>query len=168
MSNVLYEVSFNPDMGWLIEIAWPFVLLFCAAFAPYGYMLSGKKLNASAAKGISIFGVTFLSVIIIIVGCGHFNMVKNTVWAYNEGCYELVEGYVENFDPMPYEGHDFESFEIDGVKFFYSDYNVTVGYNKTKSHGGVISGNGQHLRIKYIYLDESYGNVIMYIEQLQE
>ena len=33
---------------------------------------------------------------------------------------EIVEGYVENFEPMPYEGHAQESFDIEGVHFEYS------------------------------------------------
>ena len=75
---------------------------------------------------------------------------------------------VENFDPMPYEGHANETFEINGVKFSYSDYIVHPGYNNTKSHGGVIKENGQHLKIGYVYLNETYGNIIVYIEQLPE
>ena len=69
---------------------------------------------------------------------------------------------------MPYEGHAKETFEINGVKFSYSDYNIHPGYNNTKSHGGVITGNGQHLKIRYVYFNEVYGNIIMYIEEIRE
>lgn len=168
MGNVLYEVSLKPDIGTLVDIAGPFVLLAAFAFAPYWITLQGKKIDKEVCKGLSIAGCIFIAVWITVVGFGHFDMVRKTVWEYNEGNYETVEGYVENFDPMPYTGHKRESFEINGVKFVYSDNATVSGYNNTKSHGGVIKGNGQHLRIRYIYYDESYGNVIMYIEQLEE
>ena len=86
---------------------------------------------------------------------------------YPEANYEIVEGFVEDFEPMPYEGKSKESFEINGVKFSYSDSIEICGYNNAKSHGGVIEGNGQHLKIGYIYYDSSYGNIIVYIEQLE-
>ena len=87
------------------------------------------------------------------------------VGAYKDGEYQVVDGYVENFDLMPYEGHKDESFEINSVKFSYSDYNITFGYNNAKSHGGVIKGNGQHLKIGYVVNNGE--NIIVYIEQLK-
>ena len=93
-------------------------------------------------------------------------MYFKTVGAYQRGQYEVVEGYVENFDPMPYGGHTRESFEINDVYFEYSDYNVTSGYRNTKSHGGVITGDGQYLKIGYVYYNSTYGNIIVYIEEL--
>ena len=58
--------------------------------------------------------------------------------------------------------------EINGVKFFYSDYSTQPGYNNAKSHGGVITGDGQHLKIHYVYLNETYGNIIVYIEEIAQ
>ncbi|MBQ3004499.1 MAG: hypothetical protein IJD88_01070 [Clostridia bacterium] len=80
----------------------------------------------------------------------------------------VVEGYVEEFYPMPYEGHDTEHFYIDGVYFEYSDYNITNGYHKTASHGGVITHNGQHLKIKFVEeeFDGVKQNIILQIEEI--
>lgn len=36
---------------------------------------------------------------------------------------------------MPYTGHDEETFDVKGVKFWCSDYIVTAGFNNTASHG---------------------------------
>lgn len=83
--------------------------------------------------------------------------------AYKQGEYQIVEGYVENFVPMPYTGHSHESFEVNGVSFSYSDYSVQSGHHNAKSHGGVITGDGQHLKIGYIHYNETYGNIIVYI-----
>lgn len=97
-----------------------------------------------------------------------FNMYNKTVGAYNRGEYQTVEGYVENFHPMPSDGKSYETFDINGVEFGYSDYNHHPGYNNSKYHGGVITGNGQHLKIRYVYFNEVYGNIIMYIEEIHE
>lgn len=51
---------------------------------------------------------------------------------------EVVEGIVTEFKPMPHTGHAMESFVVQGVRFEYSDYVVTAGFNNTTSHGGPI------------------------------
>jgi len=107
----------------------------------------------------------FLSVVVFIF---QFNMYNKTVGSYNRGEYQTVEGYVENFHPMPPDGKRHETFDINGVEFAYSDYNLHPGYNNSKHHGGVITGNGQHLKIKYVYFNEIYGNIIVYIEEIPE
>jgi len=57
-----------------------------------------------------------------------------------------VEGKVENFHPMPAEGHDLESFDVAGQHFEYSDFIVSAGFNNTASHGGPIR-EGLRVRI---------------------
>lgn len=109
-----------------------------------------------------------VAVFSVIIGITKINMYSRTVAAYKKGEYMVVEGYVENFVPMPYEGKSDESFEINGVKFSYSDYVVQYGYNNSKSHGGVITGDGQHLKIGYVYYNNKYGNIIVYIEEIRE
>lgn len=76
-----------------------------------------------------------------------------------------VEGVVEQYHGMPLEGHDTEHFEINGVYFEYSNFEVTNGYHQPASYGGVIKENGQHLKIKYV--EDDLGNrIILYIEEL--
>ncbi len=78
----------------------------------------------------------------------------------------VVEGYVEKF--RPYDGirKEQESFEINGVRFKYSEGDMTNGYKVTAERGGVIRGNGQHLKIKYT-VDDMGENVILYIAGLE-
>ncbi len=120
------------------------------------------------AKVVCLIGICGLILFNGIVGIAQFRMYNKTAGAYRRGEYEIVEGCVENFDPMPYHGKKNESFEIDGVKFFYSDYNDQPGYNRSRSHGGVIKGNEQRLKIGYVYVNETYGNIIIYIEQIPD
>lgn len=60
----------------------------------------------------------------------------------------IAEGVVENFHPMPKEGHSNETFTVNGTLFAYSDYTVTPAFNKTASHGGPIK-QGLYVRIHY-------------------
>ena len=96
-----------------------------------------------------------------------YNETKD-ILANNE--FYVVEGYVEDFYSMPYEGHGTEHFEINGVYFEYSNYIMTNGYNVTASHAGVVTHEGQYLKIKYIIdeTDEEGGNTILYIAEMQK
>lgn len=72
--------------------------------------------------------------------------------ALASGKASYVEGTVDNFVPMPYQGHADESFTVKGVPFSYSDFGITRGFNNTSSHGGPIR-SGQYVRIWYLEND---------------
>jgi hypothetical protein len=69
--------------------------------------------------------------------------------AYRDGHYATVEGRVEDFRPMPYEGHQDECFSVQTVRFCYSNYEVTPGFNNATSHGGPVRA-GLPVRVSYI------------------
>ena len=69
--------------------------------------------------------------------------------AFQTGQYAIVEGTVEDFHPMPYEGHDEECFTVGSQRFCYSDYIVTPGFRNAASHGGPIR-SGIHVRVAYL------------------
>jgi len=75
----------------------------------------------------------------------------------NREC-KIVEGIVENFDPMPAEGHKDESFVVSGERFQYSDYDITAGFNRSRSHGGPIE-NGIRVRIYYVKAEDSRNEI---------
>ena len=60
----------------------------------------------------------------------------------------VVEGPVEHFVPMPYEGHSMESFSVAGVVFRYSDFYIGDGFNNAASHGGPVTADS-NVRICY-------------------
>lgn len=66
-----------------------------------------------------------------------------------EGTYHSVDGPVMQFDPMPLAGHKRESFVVKGIKFSYSDFVMTSGFNKTAAYGGPIHGN-EYVRVGYL------------------
>ena len=165
MPDVLFEAAFRLDIMFLIPV---FMIIFFLFF-PKMWKNSWKgKYTMVSYKFVKIFcgcGAGFILIISVLLAFSTVAEYKAVVGAYESGEYEVVEGYIENFDPMPYEGHAEESFEINGVKFSYSDYRITFGYNNAKSHGGVIEGNGQHLKIGYVVGNGE--NIIVYIEQLK-
>ncbi len=169
MNNILYEATSKFDFS-IFTI--PIIMIILMLVFPWIMKKSCEskdiKLNTKFVKLFCLGGIAFVTFLSAVVLIAQLNMYSKTVGAYSRGEYQTVEGYVENFDPMPYEGHADESFEINGVKFSYSDYNIHPGYNNTKSHGGVIKENGQHLKIGYVYLNETYGNIIVYIEQIPD
>ena len=78
----------------------------------------------------------------------------------------VVEGFVENFHPKLFAGHDTESFEINGVRFEYPTFATINGYDTPACNGGVITESGQHLLIKYV--TESDGrNTILFIQRIE-
>ena len=165
MGNILYEASYRLDKGTVIPFVMALGILFLfireVRTIRSEKTIKGHKLNLF----ICSFGLVVTLLVCGIVITSQMDMYQNIVVAYEEGRYASVEGYVEDFIPMPAEGHAQEAFQINGIEFEYSDYTVLQGYNKTKVYGGVISGNGQHLKVRYIYYEPWDCNVIVYIEE---
>lgn len=169
MNVVLYEVSSKFDFSNFIDLlVMAILVLFFSIVLKKVYERKQVKLDIKVVRFFCFGAALFLLSLAIIVLFAQLNMYNKVVGAYYRGEYQIVEGYVENFEPMPYNGHSKETFEIKGVEFSYSDYEIQPGYNNTKSHGGVITGDGQHLRIGYVYLNNTYGNLIVLIEEIPD
>ncbi|ESQ83353.1 hypothetical protein AEAC466_13980 [Asticcacaulis sp. AC466] len=69
--------------------------------------------------------------------------------ALRDNDYHVVEGQVDDFVPMPAEGHADETFRVKGVHFSYSDYTMTAGYRQSEVKGGYIH-SGIPVRIGYV------------------
>ena len=80
--------------------------------------------------------------------------------ALSGGC-RTIEGIVRDFHPMALGGHSDESFDLDGIAFAYSDYELSGGYNRTISRGGAIHGS-DYVRLCYVPTDGR--NVIVRLE----
>ena len=74
-----------------------------------------------------------------------FTDYRRAVTAMQKNQAMIVEGLVTNFQPLLKS----ESFVVQGVKFKYSDYIITAGFNNMASHGGPIS-EGLPVRIWYL------------------
>ena len=174
MGTVLYEYGgYSFDFEMIMPVLITIVCIVCFIHPEIFY--NTKAINTKDDKNketaklvVRVFlgsCICFTGLVTVIISVSQYIEYKNVTVEYKNGKYNTISGYVENFDPMPPHGHKEETFTINGVGFAYSDYSTIQGYNNAKSKGGVITGNGQHLKIRYINYNDS--NRIMYIEELQ-
>jgi hypothetical protein len=130
---------------------------------PRGFMVPDSfptTAKPAPAKLVGFFGwaaIVFGGLTAILAftsGYAEYRSARNALEARH---YAVVEGLVTNFVPMPYGGHSEESFTVGGKTFTYSDFNLTAGFNNTRSHGGPIDA-GELVRVSYI------GNTILRLE----
>lgn len=105
----------------------------------------GQKRLRAAGYAMLVFGPLWGVMFFYIT----FPTYKRSVDAYRSGHYAVVEGPVEQFRPMPYEGHQDECFTVRHREFCYSDYAIQPGFNRSASHGGPIRP-GLPVRIAYL------------------
>lgn len=166
VGRILYECHFQFHFMLFV----PCIMLIITIFFSINYIkYLKKKIFAPdyAIKIVKIFlfcMILFLCITNVLGLMFRVDLYKKTVVAYQNGDYQIVEGYVENFEPMGSDGYPPEKFEINGIRFEYSDHRIVSGYHKAK--GDCTIKSGQHLRIGYIYYGGGYGNIIVYIEEL--
>ena len=85
--------------------------------------------------------------------------------AYDQHAYQVVEGRVEDFHPLPWALHGLERFSVEGVTFEYADALVTAGFNNTSGHGGPIR-EGLQVLVWYVGNETPgcVGNTIIHLE----
>ena len=80
--------------------------------------------------------------------------------------YDVVVGKTADYALNEYSGQFFESFNVGGINFEYSDYVSKLGFHKTAKSGGPINGNGLQVRISYVSRDSI--NFILKLEMRQD
>lgn len=158
MNRVLFEVSYIGSLYGFFHV----VLVFCGFCFFLFYNIKRTKISKKEgerriARVDTKVYVVILAVYIIVLIKGYVN----TVIQYKAGNYIKVEGVVQNLH-LNYRGTR-EYFTLDGVLFETSNIS-SWGYCQTRENGGVIMGNGQHLRIRYVRSGNE--KVIVYIEQM--
>ena len=159
---ILYEIKFELSPFFLIFIP-IFVLIIGGAFIERKVSQQlNLNVNLKLRKTSTIIGLIFIIAFLSLTLIFQIIIYSKTANLYKSGDYEVVEGYVENFDTGTYE-----NFDINGIHFSYYNSRITQGYHTTKSNDGVISGDGQHLKIGYVRYGFSSDNIIVYIEELE-
>jgi hypothetical protein len=155
-SKTLFDIATKPFDWWAIV-------------PPLGLLLFGIAITWMKKKNFGVFAIKTIGYVLCCVG----TVVAIYIWVHWKleeqshyrslvtGLCSVVEGRVENFHPMPFEGHSSESFTVGGATFSYSDYIVTPCFNNTTSHGGPIR---EGLRLRVHYLDDC----IVQIELVEE
>lgn len=95
-----------------------------------------------------VYVVFLLMAILVSPFPGVQDMYARAKNLYVHGQYSVAEGPVADFHPMPYSGHQMETFSVNGVQFSYSDYVIVPCFNNTAPHGGPIH---QGLRVRIAY-----------------
>lgn len=128
----------------------PAIIMFFIGISVIIYQ--NKKVKAGKLDSINLFYKIWtggVSIWIILASITIFSEYFKMLYAIDNKQYSIVEGIVENFDPMPYEGHKVESFTVENARFEYSDYSITNCFNNTKSHGGPIN-QGVYVKIYHV------------------
>ena len=139
----VFEITQKPFEWWF-----PAVGLLAVPVGVAMILVARKWPSQTRAKVTGYFFVIFGSVWSIATFVGTFSQYRKCIDAYRTRTYQVVEGTVENFDPMPFEGHRDECFRVQDKTFCYSDYRIQPGFNHSASHGGPIR-EGLPVRLAY-------------------
>ena len=156
LDHTLSDYSFSFGGGLFIAVGLILV------FAPQLFFWR-KTLAKGSRAAIRMFGSVFLTfafvwtistVMRIRERQTHFHDL-----AANGKC-QVVEGPIERFVAMPKGGNAYESFEVAGVQFMYSDFVDSGAFNQSLSYGGPVLGSS-YVRICY----DPVGNHILKLEK---
>lgn len=146
--KTIYSVAAAP-LPWMLMAA---PLLFVAI----GVILTllGDRLGGSTIgfnkKGWGFImiggGVLFL----FIWSWGLYEDYSSLRNAYKKGEFAIVEGAVEDFGSRPDYGAASEGFNVNGIKFEYSEYELTGAYNQASWRKDGPIQDGTRVRISYV------------------
>ena len=126
----------------------PILLLFTVfviVLATYGSAsLQKRTFQPWAARGIVGCAILFVVLLGLYTWMGRVRLIDDL----REGRCQIVEGVVSDFSPMRPGGKGWESFEVNGVCFKYSDNVYSRGFHRTRTSGGPVRV-GQKVRVAY-------------------
>ncbi len=160
-------------LGWVLFFVCAMVVaILCWAFIVVP-LWKGKAKDIEIWILRAVVTAFVLVISYISVLSGYSFVAKMDEWnrnynAYLHGECKIVEGYVENFHPMPETMHDRESFEVSDVFFAYGSSDSRLYYEKCMKDGGYIKQNGTKVKIWYISIGEEGENLIMRLDILEE
>jgi len=139
----VFEIG--PDtVDWWIAGSCLYVVAIGAGVALFGRFI----LRLAIARGI---GQLFVAIGLAMFAAA-LTALTHEYWqlssVYTGQHYKVVEGIVEDFQPMPYAGPSEECITVTGERFCYSDFNSTAAFHQSTSHGGPVR-QGQPVRISH-------------------
>ena len=144
--TTIFDASSDPLRNWPFFTS-GLILIYAAALL----ILLPRRFKGFKNSFVGPFGVVFLSFAVLWTALSATWIISGNLRARQDirtGKCEVVQGVVENFQPMPTDDHGRESFTVRGVRFEYSDWSLTAGFNNTTLHGGPIRP-GLPVRICY-------------------
>lgn len=158
--SVVFDITQAGFRDWTFSafgLVFVFIGIVLLTIRPWLIKLPRKSMPPAYITGFILCWIGFAVIWTIAAFSMTYSEYRQLREANNKGAYEVVEGDVTDFDPMPYEGHRDERFCVNRTCFSYSDYGVTAGFNNTSSHGGPIK-SGLRVRIRHV------NNVIIRLE----
>ncbi len=145
--RTVFEISWQ-------TFPWPAAIVGVAGLAVGAIVLRSKRAERSGAW--KLVGDLLLGFALLWIGWNVFDHYRMTqALAAHET--QIAEGTIQDYEFRLHDGHGFESFTVNGVRFHYSDFIPTGGYNRPASNGGVIR-EGLQVRIHHV------GNTILRLE----
>ncbi len=147
--RLVYDVSARPPELWASGLGLLFVVIGAVLWR---YRHRTTRYEALAPWMRTAFAGGFLGFAVLWTTVASVSLVSEYLTArraLRDETALVVEGTVDEFHPMPAAGHDTERFVVKGVRFEYSDFVVSSGFNNTSSHGGPIRA-GLPVRIHYL------------------
>lgn len=128
---------------------WPFACIGLLPLAAGAVIVWGKRrFKWTQPHWLFAIFCCLFGILWIAIGTNILRGDSDAVTAHQNGDYQMVQGVVTDFHPMPYEGHQDECFSVQQERFCYSDYEITPGFHNSASHGGPIRA-GLPVRIAY-------------------
>ena len=147
--RTVYMTGIHYELAYFILLFW--TLIYCSAYPKPSFKRNFLILLNICAVILSVAFTVY------------------PLYRYVSGKYSVAEGVVEDFYAQPPGGHGMdEHFVVDGQYFEYSNYTITYGYRRPRCFGGVVTGNGQYLRICYITSGKGDNRIIKMEEAIQK
>jgi hypothetical protein len=144
MSQPQYQTVFHIGLR---SFPWSFMIAFIFLIAIGCVMIrfnGGKQIRLGVGYLVLILS-SFMIVLANLVLIPKFYESRR---AYSSGDSSIVEGTVEDFQPMPALGVAEESFSVNGTKFSYNVFDPTPCFHDLSPHRGPIR-LGLDVRIYY-------------------
>ena len=135
--HVVFDASRNGSELAIYALA-PLGVLLAALI---GWALKGSSDPKEVSKGkifLLVAAVGFVFSLVLLVG--NYSEYYRARKALQAGDYQLIEGTVKNFVPMPLSGHSTESFDIDTKSFRYGSGRGSIVFNSEWNHGYIHDG----------------------------
>jgi hypothetical protein len=166
MTSTLYEFGYQLQRFDGFKLIVAFIIPIAFWIFPERLKKTKREIKIASmvvAKCLSIgFLILFLWAFFILPVENYREIKKNI----ESGNVSMVEGEVCYLQTPSDSKDGMESFEINGIAFYYSG-KENYGYCKLRCAGGVIQGNGQKLRITYYVLPKTNEKTICKIEAIQ-
>src|SRR6266704_6393871 len=100
---------------------WEIYVVFFVAIVIGVLVIWVAKRSKSRRWKYGVIAVAFMLTLFLKSSISAYLQYRHLHHAYAKGDYSLIEGNVQDFKPMPFEGHQDECFSVKTKKFCYSD-----------------------------------------------